>query len=122
MHLIRNHQKALLGWVTSDTRKSFIVSASALVFELLVLRVALHWIEAPVMNGRPWDTPCLLDGAWRSFNGQVPHKDFYSHVGSLPFYFTWVGMTLGHSGVAAITTGTVLLAGIAAALSFAILS
>jgi len=122
MHLIRNHQKALLEWITSDTRRSFIVAGGALLFVLMILGGAFLWMGSPIMNGRPWDTPCLLDGAWRIFNGQVPHRDFYSHVGSLPFYLASVGMTLGHAGVTAITTGTVLFAGIAATLSFAMLS
>lgn len=64
---------------------------------------------APVMNGRPGDLPILLDGAGRVANGQVPHRDFYSYLGSFPFYLIWSGMNLSRPSVSAVTYSNVLL-------------
>ncbi len=38
------------------------------------------------------DAFMLLDGAWRMMNGQLPHRDFYSHLGVLTYAPTAVGL------------------------------
>jgi len=61
------------------------------------------------MNGCAWDSPILLDGGWRVFNGQVPHKDFYTYLGDLPYYLISLAMKLKGPGMGAIECGSIFL-------------
>ena len=62
---------------------------------------------ATVMTGKPGDVPQFLDAAWRINHGQIPHVDFYSHLGSLPYYITWFGMKISGPNNGAISSGIV---------------
>ena len=64
---------------------------------------------APPINGNPKDIPIFLDAGWRILSGQVPHKDFYNILGTLPFYVTWFGMKLGYQGVSSMAIGNVFI-------------
>jgi hypothetical protein len=77
---------------------------------------------APVMNGRPWDLPILLDGAWRAANGQVPHRDFYSYLGSFPYYLIWSGVSLSRPSVSAVVYSNVLLMSVLGPVAMLLLS
>jgi len=88
-----------------------------LAVSLALLVAAFSWIGAPVIGKYMRDAPMYLDGAWRIVNGQTPHKDFYVYFGDLPFYVAWLGMKLGHPGIAALTYGNIFVmlgAGLAA--------
>ena len=52
-----------------------------------------------------WDIPFTIDGAWRLWNGQVPHRDFYCHMGALIHYIPLWGMYLRGFNVEAINYG-----------------
>ena len=41
-----------------------------------------------------WDLLFNLDGAWRLYNGQIPHFDFHTELGALPFATTALGFYL----------------------------
>ncbi|MCX6929084.1 MAG: hypothetical protein NT154_38595, partial [Verrucomicrobia bacterium] len=109
MYLIRKYDRCITGLISSDTKRSFLIAATALAVLLLAIGGLLAWIGAPPMNGRPWDAAIVLDGAWRVANGQVPHRDFYSFVGSFPWYLASLGMKLSHPCLSAIVYGDILL-------------
>ena len=122
MYLVRNHNQFVNRLLISATRRSFMVAGIALVLLLVAIAIIMVWNGAPIMNGRPWDVPTLLDGAWRITNGQVPHRDFYSHLGAFPFYLTRLGMKLSQPCLSAIVYGNVVLMAILALTSAAILA
>jgi hypothetical protein len=80
-----------------------------LVVALTALGALFFFMGAPAMNGRPWDVPIFLDGAWRIAHGQAPHRDFYGYLGDLPYYVTWLGMKVSRPCMSAITHGNVFL-------------
>ncbi len=109
MYLARDHAQTIYSVLGSRSKRAFSVAA---VVAGLVLAFAGGYLlkkGAPGLNGRPWDVGCLLDGAWRIESGQVPHRDFYSHLGSFPYYLAWLGIRVSHPSLSAIIYGNVML-------------
>lgn len=53
-----------------------------------------------------WDTGIFIDGAYRVFCGQVPHKDFSTVIGSFVFYIGALGYWIhGSTDIAGLETG-----------------
>jgi hypothetical protein len=91
-------------WPRFQRAAPWIAAAGLLALGLVV------WIAgATVMSGRPWDVPIVLDGAWRVFQGQTPHVDFFSHIGAFPFYLYAAAFSWGGASVSAIPAGQALL-------------
>ena len=109
MHLIRKYDEAIRSLLLSSSRKAFLIAWLLVILFLGGLAAILIITGAPVMNGRLGDLPILLDGAWRTANGQVPHRDFYSYLGSFPFYLIRSGISLSHPSVSAVVYSNVLL-------------
>jgi hypothetical protein len=108
MHLIRKYHEVINCFLLSCSRKAFLIAWVLVIAFLAGMAAMLIVTGAPVMNGRPGDLPILLDGAWRAANGQVPHRDFYSYLGSFPYYLICSGMSFSHPSIAAVTYATVL--------------
>lgn len=122
MYLLNRYSKPIGSFVASESKSAY---ARAIAFTVIVMTVVAASIlhsGAPVMNGRPWDVPALLDGGWRIINGQVPYRDFFVHHGPLAFYITALGMKLGHPSVGSIDVGAIFLMGIVTLLALFILS
>ncbi|MGD0812229.1 MAG: hypothetical protein ABSA83_01385 [Verrucomicrobiota bacterium] len=109
MYIFRKYQQQIDRFICAGGRGAFFRAWVLLVVVLAVLGMLVFRVGAPAMNGCPWDTPVILDGAWRITTGQVPHRDFYDFFGDLPFYLTALGMKLGRPCVAAIDYGNVVL-------------
>ncbi len=109
MRIVRKYQQQIDGLVCSGSRAAFFLAFALLVVVLAAVGMLALKFGAPAANGRPWDTPMILDGAWRIANGQVPHRDFYNYIGDLPLYVTRLGMKLGRPCASAIDYGNVVL-------------
>jgi hypothetical protein len=107
MHLIKNHANFLNRIISSDSRLAMVLAWVGSILPLAIVSAVMVHFGAPIMNGRPWDVPALLDGAWRVINGQVPYHDFYAHHGPFAFYLTALGMKLSHPCMSAIVYGSV---------------
>jgi len=80
-----------------------------LVLVVLVVGVGLRTHGAPVQRAFPWDTPIMLDGGWRVFQGQIPYVDFHSPLGPVVFLVVALGMCLAGPCVGAIACGNAIL-------------
>jgi hypothetical protein len=109
MYIIRKYLQQIDRFICSGSHGAFFRAWVLLLVVLAALGTLIVSLGAPAMNGYPWDTPILLDGAWRITTGQVPHRDFYNWFGDLPFYLTALGMKLGRPCVSAIDYGNVVL-------------
>jgi hypothetical protein len=109
MHLVRKYHLQINRFVCSSGRGAFFLAFALLAGVMAALAALIFRFGAPAMNGRPWDLPVVLDGAWRIVSGQVPHRDFYSYFGFLPFYMTALGMKISRPCVSAIDYGNVVL-------------
>jgi hypothetical protein len=108
MDIFREYHECIDRFICSRTRRAFVAAWVLLATMLALVGAAFFWMGAPPMATLICkDTPCFLDGGWRIFNGQTPHKDFYDYLGDLPFYVAWLGMKLGRHGVSALTCGNV---------------
>jgi hypothetical protein len=121
MLIIRKHFHFINSFIESESNRAFALAVFASVIILSTLAATMAHLGAPAMNGRPWDTPILLDGAWRIANGQIPHLDFYSHLGALPYYISFLGMKPGHPDVSSITYGSISLMALLACASILVL-
>jgi hypothetical protein len=59
-----------------------------------------------------WDLLFNLDGAWRLYNGQLPHIDFHTELGSMPFALTALSFNLTGPSVLALPVGECLLSAV----------
>ncbi|MGP8198249.1 MAG: hypothetical protein ACLQU4_01950 [Limisphaerales bacterium] len=109
MYIVRQYQHQIDRIICSGSRGAFFRAWALLVVVMALLGTLVVKLGAPAMNGCPWDTPVILDGAWRITTGQVPHRDFYDIFGELPFYLTALGMKLSRPCVSAIDYGNVIL-------------
>lgn len=111
--------EASLSWVSSSAEKlsqmlcsessaGYRRAALALVAVFVLLGLALIVVGYPPVTG-PWVEMNLLDGAWRIVNGQVPHTDFHTPLGSLTFLVVAFGMKIAAPSAASITYGNLLL-------------
>jgi len=108
MYIVSQYRRQIRQFICSDTPAAFLRAWGLLAVALAALAALFFYMGAPAMNGRPWDIPIDLDGAWRIANGQVPHRDFFFYSGDLPFYVTWLGMKMSRPCVSAITFGNVV--------------
>ena len=122
MYLIRKYKIHINRFFGADTTRSIVSAGLIAIVVLFLIGYCLASIGAPPMNGRPRDVPCSLDAAWRIANGQVPHKDFYSHLGALPYYVTLLGMKFSPPCVSAVTYGSVCMMAGVACISLLVLS
>lgn len=61
------------------------------------IAASVWWLMSPplmVLRQGPVDLLFNLAGAWRVYNGQVPHVDFHEPVGQLNFWLTAIGFHL----------------------------
>jgi hypothetical protein len=107
MRIVSQYCRQIYQFIWARGAAASLVSWAVLAVWLAALSVLFVLMGAPAMNGRAWDTALYLEGAWRIACGQVPHRDFYSCLGVLPFYVTWLGMKLSHPCVSAIAYGNV---------------
>jgi hypothetical protein len=109
MRVVSQYRRQVNQFICASTPGAFMLAWVLLVIVLAALAALFFFMGAPAMNGRPWDVPIFLDGAWRLDHGQTPHRDFYNFLGDLPLYVTWLGMKLSRPCVSAITYGNVFL-------------
>ena len=108
MYIVRKYHRQIDQFIRSGSRAAFSVAFVLLLVVLAAMALVTFKFGAPANNGRPWDTPVILDGAWRIVNGQVPHRDYYNYLGDLPFFTTCLGMRLGHASAVSIDYGNLL--------------
>lgn len=108
MHLVRQRHQRIGDFIGVDTPKAFWVAAALLALSLGLMAALILWRGTPAMSGYSWDSPLLLDGAWRISGGQVPHRDFYSFWGDLPLYATWLGFKMDKPCMSAIDCGNLV--------------
>lgn len=122
MYLFNNYSKQIGEFIASDSKAAFVRGTTFVILAVSLVGWAMLHYGAPVMNGRPWDVPPLLDGGWRIVNGQVPYHDFFVHHGPLAFYLTAFGMKVGAVDVAAIDRGAIALMAVVTMLALLVLS
>ena len=106
--------------------RRFLISSpdlrALLLATLPVSAIAAFLLIAPMQlysREMTWDFLFNLDGAWRIRNGQVPHVDFHTELGTLPFALTALAFHLVGTNVMAFLVGECLLATIVLVLSVA---
>ena len=107
MYILRDYHEGINRFICSRTRPAFVKAWVLVVATLALVGVVFLFMGAPPINGIIADTSIFLDGSWRILNGQVPHRDFYTIFGDLPYYVTFLGMKLGRPGVSAIACGNI---------------
>ena len=63
------------------------------------LGIAVKLTGFPVVWEKLGDVIVLLEGGWRVWNGQVPHRDFYSVIGPFPLGVFASGFALNHQDI-----------------------
>jgi hypothetical protein len=109
MYLLRDYHDRVARFICSRSRAAFALAWGTLIAAMGLLFAVFTWMGSPPMNGLPWDTSLVIEGAWRIFNGQVPHKDFYVYIGTLHYYMAALGMKLGHPGISSIVWGNLFI-------------
>lgn len=102
-------RKLVIQFLTDDSRRSY-----RLYFFALVVIITLITTLLLVMGTCPqrsfWGDPFFqLDGAWRIWNGQVPHLDFSTPVGIVPLLVVALGMLATGVNSAALGSGPAIL-------------
>jgi hypothetical protein len=121
MYLLNQYGHQTVTFLATDSTSAFRKAALTLFIVLSTFYAVSAYLGATIMTSRPWDVPLFLDGAWRILHGQVPHNDFYSHLGPLVFYLPALGMYLSRPCVSSIVYGSILLSLVFGVLSFFIL-
>jgi hypothetical protein len=96
-----------IGWLRIDARKTRWIALATFFLCLLDMAVIARFASGPI-NVFHNDALILLDDGWRVFNGQVPHRDFYSPLGPLEYGIMGLGMLLSRGGPQAIALGTAI--------------
>jgi len=99
----------LAGLLASVTARAQWMSLAAIVLFLLSVGGVMHLIGLPVISALPWDMAIQLDGAWRIVHGQIPNVDFRAVIPPATLELSALGIVLGSSSAACITTGNLLL-------------
>src|SRR4051812_6257031 len=94
MFLLKRYAHEINAAIGSNSKRARALAIICILLFCSALSYAILSFAPPVMNGRPWDVPALLDGGWRIFNGQIPFHDFFSHHGPLAYYLTAAGMKI----------------------------
>jgi hypothetical protein len=63
----------------------------SICFFAIILLIILRFLVSNYMHLN-WDTPILIDGAYRVFLNQKPHVDFSTPVGPIIFIVGAIGM------------------------------
>lgn len=121
MDIIQRKGVAISDFLGSRSARAQRNAVLCAVIGIGLLAAAQLLMGATVMTGKPGDVPQFLDAAWRINHGQIPHVDFYSHLGSLPYYITWFGMKISGPNTGAISSGNVCFMLIASGLTFLLL-
>ena len=69
------------------------------VFCVLATAAVVAFTGFPVIWEKLNDVLVLLDGGWRVWNGQVPHRDFYCVIGPYPLGVLALGFAIRHDDV-----------------------
>jgi len=99
----------LASLLASVTERAQWTSLAAIVLFLLSVGGVMHLIGLPVISALPWDMSIQLDGAWRIVHGQIPNVDFRAVIPPATLELSALGILLGSSSAACITTGNLLL-------------
>jgi hypothetical protein len=99
----------LASLLASVTERAQWTSLVAIVLFLLSVGGVMHLIGLPVISALPWDMSIQLDGAWRIVHGQIPNVDFRAVIPPATLELSALGILLGSSSAACITTGNLLL-------------
>jgi len=87
------------------------VAAGIWISCVVALAVIVRVTGFPVMWEKLNDVLVILDTAWRVWNGQVPHRDFYSVIGPFPLGVFALAFVLNHQDISGFPQA-LLLAGI----------
>lgn len=85
-------EQNLLAVLLAQGPRAARLAACLVAVLVIVVFVMLIWCGATHQTAYAWDSAFLLDGAWRLLNGQRPHFDFYSPLGSVPLAVTALAM------------------------------
>jgi len=99
-------------WWLGEEQSRWLKQAFIVLACMYLLSFALM-PTVPVTMGAT-DVFIQLDGGWRVYNGQVPHRDFYIALGPLEYMITAAGMLLTKASPKGIAIGNILFAGVAA--------
>jgi hypothetical protein len=93
----------------SETKPSRKLCALALSVIFVTVLITILWLGAAPIETGAWDAILLLNGAWRICSGQIPHSDYHTPIGPLPYLLVAAGMKIASPSMTAIPIGTVLL-------------
>jgi hypothetical protein len=96
-----------IGWLRADARKVHRLTLAllgALVLDLIVIGALATGPINVFHNDALW----MLDNGWRVLNGQAPHHDFYTPLGTLPFFVIAGGMALAKDSAQGLSIGIAL--------------
>jgi hypothetical protein len=122
MYLLRQYHETVDAFIGSRSRRAFVFAWLFFVAALAVFEGIFLWLGPLPINCCPGDNEIYLGGAWRIYNGQIPHLDFYNQYGDLAFYVPYLGMKMGQFGLTSIVYGDVIVMALAGVACLAILS
>jgi len=100
---------ALVRLFLADTARAYRVAFRVVAIVVVAATVALLALGASHQVYMAEDAAALLDGGWRVYQGQRPHTDFVSYLGTVVFLVTAAGMWLSGPTATALAIGYVLL-------------
>lgn len=94
---------------TGDSSRSYRLLFLLLISIIASLTIILIGVGIPPITALPTDISILLESGWRIINGQIPHLDYYSPLGSFTSLPIALGMKIGSPSASSIAYGNVLL-------------
>lgn len=102
-------ENLLFNTLTAQSQFAYLVTS----FFLLIFVIIISLIVYAIGFSHQWDMPheslIMLDGAWRLYNGQIPHIDFPSSIGPVSLLITTLGMAVFKPSAEAIAYGPLLI-------------
>src|SRR5579863_8805001 len=92
---LSNLTAAVTKLIGDESPRTSRVCVAFLLGIVLLTAVFLVKMGATVVLCFPGDIAGTLDGGWRVINGQIPHVDFYTPLGSVTHLIVALGMRLG---------------------------
>lgn len=95
-------------WCFNDSRRASRLYLILLAVFIVAAVGTLIAIGVSVTTSFLSDTTNLLNGGWRVFEGQRPHVDFYSPLGSITLIFIALGMAISGPSAYALVTANII--------------
>ncbi len=109
-------RERLAGWegpatrlVSADSRRAGRIALVTLIAVTTLAEAALWTTGCTHQYAMPWDSAYLLEMGWRVHTGEIPHRDFATHIGMVPSLLTSLTFTLTGVNAKALVYGPAML-------------